>query len=128
MPRRHVSPPSTGSSTPVTYSPSSDARNRTPLAMSRGLPRRGIGIVLRMRPMKLSLSTIFCIVALPVKVKPTTIALERMPYRSEEHTSELQSLMRISYAVFCWKKINHNAIQNHIHSSPHQTTIHTQSH
>src|SRR3546814_3695506 len=25
-------------------------------------------------------------------------------YRSEEHTSELQSLMRISYAVFCWKK------------------------
>src|SRR3546814_4392087 len=24
--------------------------------------------------------------------------------RSEEHTSELQSLMHISYAVFCWKK------------------------
>src|SRR3546814_1080037 len=33
---------------------------------------------------------------------------ERLPelrYRSEEHTSELQSLMRISYAVFCLKKI-----------------------
>src|SRR3546814_7185304 len=28
----------------------------------------------------------------------------QMPYRSEEHTSELQSLMRISYAVFCLKK------------------------
>src|SRR3546814_4374873 len=28
------------------------------------------------------------------------------PYRSEEHTSELQSLMRISYAVFCLKKKN----------------------
>src|SRR3546814_1121469 len=27
--------------------------------------------------------------------------------RSEEHTSELQSLMRISYAVFCLKKTNH---------------------
>src|SRR3546814_6888841 len=26
--------------------------------------------------------------------------------RSEEHTSELQSLMRISYAVFCWKNKN----------------------
>src|SRR3546814_4378276 len=26
--------------------------------------------------------------------------------RSEAHTSELQSLMRISYAVFCWKKKN----------------------
>src|SRR3546814_5414026 len=31
--------------------------------------------------------------------------LESVVYmRSEEHTSELQSLMRISYAVFCWKK------------------------
>src|SRR3546814_8748364 len=28
----------------------------------------------------------------------------RFPARSEEHTSELQSLMRISYAVFCLKK------------------------
>src|SRR3546814_2671144 len=28
--------------------------------------------------------------------------------RSEEHTSELQSLMRISYAVFCLKKKNQN--------------------
>src|SRR3546814_3640175 len=28
--------------------------------------------------------------------------------RSEEHTSELQSLMRISYAVFCLKKKTHN--------------------
>src|SRR3546814_3123154 len=28
-------------------------------------------------------------------------------YRSEEHTSELQSLMRISYAVFCLKKKKH---------------------
>src|SRR3546814_1810069 len=29
-------------------------------------------------------------------------------HRSEEHTSELQSLMRISYAVFCLKKNNNN--------------------
>src|SRR3546814_2375139 len=29
-----------------------------------------------------------------------------LPLRSEEHTSELQSLMRISYAVFCLKKKN----------------------
>src|SRR3546814_7381975 len=35
--------------------------------------------------------------------------------RSEEHTSELQSLMRISYAVFCLKKNTHTNIkeQNH---------------
>src|SRR3546814_8331964 len=32
----------------------------------------------------------------------------RQPFRSEEHTSELQSLMRISYAVFCLKKKNTN--------------------
>src|SRR3546814_6688002 len=30
--------------------------------------------------------------------------------RSEEHTSELQSLMRISYAVFCLKKKTHRTI------------------
>src|SRR3546814_6459760 len=30
-----------------------------------------------------------------------------LPKRSEEHTSELQSLMRISYAVFCLKKKKH---------------------
>src|SRR3546814_3621040 len=36
--------------------------------------------------------------------------------RSEEHTSELQSLMRISYAVFCLKKKNniHNITSPHI--------------
>src|SRR3546814_4013480 len=32
--------------------------------------------------------------------------------RSEEHTSELQSLMRISYAVFCLKKKNRNQDDN----------------
>src|SRR3546814_6020742 len=33
-------------------------------------------------------------------------------FRSEEHTSELQSLMRISYAVFCLKKKNNKQINN----------------
>src|SRR3546814_4639897 len=32
---------------------------------------------------------------------------DRGQYRSEEHTTELQSLMRISYAVFCLKKKKH---------------------
>src|SRR3546814_9982216 len=48
----------------------------------------------------------YCFIAIPVgwladrtnRVKVLSIA------RSEEHTSELQSLMRISYAVFCLKK------------------------
>src|SRR3546814_1411016 len=34
--------------------------------------------------------------------------LELLLRRSEEHTSELQSLMRISYAVFCLKKTKYN--------------------
>src|SRR3546814_7156814 len=34
--------------------------------------------------------------------------------RSEEHTSELQSLMRISYAVFCLKKQNETKTKNEL--------------
>src|SRR3546814_3951785 len=36
--------------------------------------------------------------------RPSVTEEGRQPERSEEHTSELQSLMRISYAVFCLKK------------------------
>src|SRR3546814_10977712 len=38
--------------------------------------------------------------------------------RSEEHTSELQSLMRISYAVFCLKKKKKNTRINKTKTSP----------
>src|SRR3546814_1671632 len=38
---------------------------------------------------------------------------KRSADRSEEHTSELQSLMRISYAVFCLKKKNKSKKQTH---------------
>src|SRR3546814_5535123 len=43
---------------------------------------------------------------LPADLPRKAVAVEppRDPARSEEHTSELQSLMRISYAVFCLKK------------------------
>src|SRR3546814_5710721 len=40
-------------------------------------------------------------------------ALPMLGLRSEEHTSELQSLMRISYAVFCSKKEQRKNITNH---------------
>src|SRR3546814_4521081 len=39
---------------------------------------------------------------------------DRRAHRSEEHTSELQSLMRISYAVFCLKKKNKHKHQTRI--------------
>src|SRR3546814_10517806 len=59
-------------------------------------------------------SSIFCAAERPVApssgiaqdmINPS--AHQQMPMRSEEHTSELQSLMRISYAVFCLKKKKH---------------------
>src|SRR3546814_1406803 len=41
---------------------------------------------------------------LPAMARLSITGALRVPDRSEEHTSELQSLMRISYAVFCLKK------------------------
>src|SRR3546814_5966232 len=49
--------------------------------------------------------------------------IKRVPLdpRSEEHTSELQSLMRISYAVFCVKKKNRTQYTNDTHQSAKDT-------
>src|SRR3546814_4429169 len=48
-------------------------------------------------------------------------------HRSEEHTSELQSLMRISYAVFCLKKKKHTPLvwnsSYHTYSQQYQISI-----
>src|SRR3546814_4646383 len=44
-------------------------------------------------------------------LKCTLLGRNRV-WRSEEHTSELQSLMRISYAVFCLKKKKHKQTKN----------------
>src|SRR3546814_1943969 len=45
-------------------------------------------------------------------------AVEQIGHRSEEQTSDLQSLMRISYAVFCWQN-NKNKIKytKHVHEN-----------
>src|SRR3546814_3933938 len=53
-------------------------------------------------------------------VKTSTGKVEVSATKSEEHTSELQSLMRISYAVFCLKKQIH-ALQNVHDTHPHTT-------
>src|SRR3546814_9370162 len=54
----------------------------------------------------------------------------RAHYRSEEHTAELQSLMRISYAVFCLKKQNKITItqSNIIECNNSQYNIPTNTH
>src|SRR3546814_8207688 len=54
------------------------------------------------------------------------LALIADPDRSEEHTSELQSLMRISYAVFCLKK-KHTHTTNAHTLNDRPTTQHTKT-
>src|SRR3546814_7294702 len=56
----------------------------------------------------------------PVSKNPVAAAVRVLDavVRSEEHTTELQSLMRISYAVFCLKKKN----QKTTHTSTRVTT------
>src|SRR3546814_3473007 len=44
------------------------------------------------------------------------VSVSALIFRSEEHTSELQSLMRISYAVFCLKKKNNKSTYTKINS------------
>src|SRR3546814_5801935 len=60
-----------------------------------------------------------------------SLPLQRHRFRSEEHTSELQSLMRISYAVFCLKKtkkLQYIITHSHLTSTvkhPIRATYHT---
>src|SRR3546814_5246087 len=73
--------------------PAASFRFAAPLARNSRLkpPLQGA------RPRCCGNSTIFCV------DKPSVHDM-LCPSRSEEHTSELQSLMRLSYAVFCLKK------------------------
>src|SRR3546814_2902529 len=49
-------------------------------------------------------SAVITLIEPPVAFRPYSVPCAPRRTRSEEHTSELQSLMRISYAVFCLKK------------------------
>src|SRR3546814_9917277 len=63
----------------------------------------------------------------PKLARQLSQARDELPSRSEEHTSELQSLMRISYAVFCLKKKNISTIYSNsqIHKQQ-EPTIHNE--
>src|SRR3546814_10439904 len=56
--------------------------------------------------------------------QPRALAKSAGAARSEEHTSELQSLMRISYAVFCLKKKNNRSKHKH-NNTTHATNNNT---
>src|SRR3546814_4376215 len=93
-------------------------RLATITSSARGRTKRTLGVVLR-AAMKatgtaMTIAASVPIVAMLMVSQRGCISAGR---RSEEHTSELQSLMRISYAVFCLKKkkylYNQNVINNH---------------
>src|SRR3546814_5980583 len=59
--------------------------------------------------------------------RPVMVWIHGGAYRSEEHTSELQSLMRISYAVFCLKK-KKNTYSTNTHTTTTQQKHPTENH
>src|SRR3546814_8591115 len=65
----------------------------------------------RPRTGTLNLATSHIACVLRIHLAPHRLAIHLIVERSEEHTSELQSLMRISYAVFCLKKKKDTHIQ-----------------
>src|SRR3546814_8674446 len=85
-------------------SPSTGAPRRT---RSTGAPRRTgrFAWTLRRAGLALALTLAAATPAMAeLRLDITRGQVEPMPIRSEEHTSELQSLMRISYDVFCLQK------------------------
>src|SRR3546814_4763521 len=79
---------------------------------------------LAIKPIRHSISHVSVIQPVSVMSTPTSVMATSdicafFSRRSEEHTSELQSLMRISYAVFCLKK-------KHKHKKNYTTTNCTQ--
>src|SRR3546814_1951706 len=70
---------------------------QTPLSLS------GAYILLQASASVMLFGVAMAWLAVPI-LRPDPLAHASVSQRSEEHTSELQSLMRISYAVFCLKK------------------------
>src|SRR3546814_8873400 len=89
--------------------------------------REDVGLTLRIRPQISEGGTVKLSLYQEVSsIDPSsTLPSATSGGRSEEHTSELQSLMRISYAVFCLKKQKNNHINiTHNHKIQLQTYTH----
>src|SRR3546814_2388679 len=84
------------------------AKSRVPDSMTwrpgRNLSVAGLGVI----SVSMSMSSIWDQSSAGSRAQAAFPANSRTAMRSEEHTSELQSLMRISYAVFCLKKTKQN--------------------
>src|SRR3546814_1375197 len=75
-----------------------------PAAGSADAPANGAAGTIRRRNVEKILKAAESVFAKKGFAGASTAEIARKAGRSEEHTSELQSLMRISYAVFCLKK------------------------
>src|SRR3546814_2350116 len=69
-----------------------------------------LAFIRRSRELGFSLDEVRALLTLVDGGDYTCGEVHEMTLRSEEHTSELQSLMRISYAVFCLNKKNHTTL------------------
>src|SRR3546814_3539314 len=82
-----------------------------PRIRGRGRPGRGESRAPgRHSPTRIDAARLLLRSQWPTSLRRSSLFLRR----SEEHTSELQSLMRISYAVFCLKKKNNQSKNNHL--------------
>src|SRR3546814_8316709 len=91
----------------------------TSMAVSRGPTHVSISIFLQKRNTAIACSSPWKADMRDMRIFLATVR----SHRSEEHTSELQSLMRISYAVFCLKKkTNHNTTIDHNNNTLHNTS------
>src|SRR3546814_1823754 len=80
---------------------------RTEVRLPRGRPRYGPRLPRRTGPRRHRRTDV------AYRVSTRSCRRPAHALRSEEHTSELQSLMRISYAVFCLKKTHTSSYQQH---------------
>src|SRR3546814_8054281 len=88
-------------------------------ALLRSLACQGRPLPARAQFCDLAMQLLPALTSSPKVVAKEAPAGRHLPYRSEEHTSELQSLMRISYAVFCLKKKIkvYNPIRKDLHNT-----------
>src|SRR3546814_8414100 len=93
-------------------------RSRLPINLSGGLKAKG-------HPVGATGVSMHVMIARQLLGEAGDMQLQRRPElgRSEEHTSELQSLIRISYAVFCLKKKKNRMSMKYI--GDHITQSHT---
>src|SRR3546814_7771705 len=109
--RTTVSPPKPESKMPMGRSATVDQSRRSPQQTPHMAIHLTVSALLRASGPELSLEAVLglvdgALVSAGREVLPPAVGHDEgdVCRRSEEHTSELQSLMRISYAVFCLKK------------------------